>query len=64
MDDIYLIERDPNTEEDNNCVDYPETHDGFFFTPAAEFDMVMKWCHAKESAAKEVSSGNLDNHTQ
>lgn len=42
---------------------YPKTHNSFFFTPALELKVMMQWCHLENTTTQKSSSKDLDNHT-
>ena len=49
---IFLIQRHPHSHNHKKCVDNPKSHYDFFFTPSAEFKVVVEWCHFENSFAK------------
>ena len=38
----------------------PKTHYSLFLAPAGQLEMVVDWCHFKDSAVQKCSAENLD----
>lgn len=54
------MESQPEAEDDEDEMDDPEAHDGFFFAPAFELKMMMERGHEEDTPAEEISRDDLD----
>src|SRR3569833_151930 len=54
------MQRQPESDDHEHEVHDPEAHDGLFFGPAGELEVVMERSHLEDLAAEEVARDNLD----
>src|SRR3989344_6437339 len=59
---FLLIQTHPNSQNYKKCVYEPEPHHDFFFTPAAEFKMMVYWGHFEKSASQQSAAEYLDDY--
>jgi hypothetical protein len=54
------MQRQPNSKHYEDKMHNPKTHNGFFFAPSSQFEMVMDRRHFKDATVKNCPAENLN----
>ncbi len=58
------MQRQPESEDHEDEVHHPESHDGLLLAPALELEMMVKGRHGEDFAAEEIARTDLDDDGQ